>query len=190
MTRIIGGYTGGLRLASPAKSTRPTSERIRESIFSRLEARDKLTGAVVLDLYAGTGALALEALSRGAVAALLVERDGKAAAVCIQNAALVEKSLAKQEIEVETKVVHKAVASYLLGSNHEFDLVFIDPPYEISNEEIEENLAALVPRLTNNATVIVERSSRSKPFSVVEGLELEDSKSYGDTEVFWLSRTN
>jgi 16S rRNA (guanine966-N2)-methyltransferase len=127
MTRIIGGYAGSLRLASPAKSTRPTSDRIRESIFSRLEARDKLTGAVVLDLYAGTGALALEAISRGAVAALLVERDGKAAAVCIQNAALIQKSLAKQDIEVETKVVNKAVASYLASSTHEFDLVFHRP---------------------------------------------------------------
>jgi 16S rRNA (guanine966-N2)-methyltransferase len=188
MTRIIGGYAGSLRLASPAKSTRPTSDRIRESIFSRLEARDKLTGAVVLDLYAGTGALALEAISRGAVAALLVERDGKAAAVCIQNAALIQKSLAKQDIEVETKVVNKAVARYLASSTHEFDLVFIDPPYEISNEEVEENLAALLPRLNAEATVIVERSSRSEPFAVVDGYALEESKNYGDTEVFWLNK--
>ena len=188
MTRIIGGYAGSLKLTSPAKSTRPTSDRIRESIFSRLESRDKLTGAVVLDLYAGTGALALEAISRGAVAALLVERDGKAAAVCIQNAAIVQKSLAKQDIEVETKVVHKAVSSYLASSTHEFDLVFIDPPYEVSNEEIEENLTALLPRLTAEATVIVERSSRSEPFAVLEGYALEDSKSYGDTEVFWLNK--
>ena len=188
MTRIIGGYAGSLKLTSPAKSTRPTSDRIRESIFSRLESRDKLTGAVVLDLYAGTGALALEAISRGAVAALLVERDGKAAAVCIQNAAIVQKSLAKQDIEVETKVVHKAVSSYLASSTHEFDLVFIDPPYEVSNEEIEENLTALLPRLTAEATVIIERSSRSEPFAVIEGYTFEDSKSYGDTEVFWLNK--
>lgn len=153
-----------------------------------LEARDKLTGSVVLDLYAGTGALALEAISRGAVAALLVERDGKAAAVCVQNAALIQKSLAKQDIEVETKVVNKAVASYLLSSTHDFDLVFIDPPYEISNEEIEENLTALLPRLTAEATVIVERSSRSEAFAVVESYALEESKNYGDTEVFWLNK--
>jgi len=108
--------------------------------------------------------------------------------VCIQNAAIVQKSLAKQDIEVETKVVHKAVSSYLATSTHEFDLVFIDPPYEVSNEEIEENLRALLPRLTAEATVIVERSSRSEPFAVVEGYALEDSKSYGDTEVFWLNK--
>lgn len=188
MTRIIGGYAGSLRLASPAKSTRPTSDRIRESIFSRLEARDKLTGAVVLDLYAGTGALALEAISRGAVAALMVERDGKAAAVCVQNAALVQKSLIKQDIEVETKVVNKAVSSYLSAAGHQFDLVFIDPPYEISNEEIEENLSALLPKLNPEAIVIVERSSRSEAFAISEGYVLEDSKNYGDTEVFWLNK--
>lgn len=188
MTRIIGGYAGSLRLASPAKSTRPTSDRIRESIFSRLEARDKLVGAVVLDLYAGTGALALEALSRGAVAALMVERDGKAAAVCIQNSGLIQKALAKQDVEVETKVVNKSVASYLATSTHEFDLVFIDPPYEVTNEEIEDNLKALLPRLTSEATVIVERSSRSESFAVVEGYALDESKNYGDTEVFWLNQ--
>ena len=188
MTRIIGGYAGSLRLGSPAKSTRPTSDRIRESIFSRLESRDAIVGKVVLDLYAGTGALALEAISRGAVAALLVERDGKAAAVCIQNALLVQKSLAKQDIDVETKVVNEAVASYLSTATHEFDLVFIDPPYEIANSEIEENLEALLPRLTAEATVIVERSSRGEKFAVPDGYELEESKSYGDTEVFWLNR--
>jgi len=188
MTRIIGGYAGSLRLGSPAKSTRPTSDRIRESIFSRLESREAIVGKVVLDLYAGTGALALEAISRGAVAALLVERDGKAAAVCIQNSLLVQKALAKQDIDVETKVVNKAVASYLSTAAHEFDLVFIDPPYEIGNEEIESNLEALLPRLTVEATVIVERSSRGEKFAVPEGYALEDSKSYGDTEVFWLNR--
>lgn len=188
MTRIIGGYVGSLRLASPAKATRPTSDRIRESIFSRLEARGNLTGAVVLDLYAGTGALALEAISRGAEAALLVERDGKAAAVCIQNALLIQKALAKQDIEVETKVVNKAVASYLASATHKFDLVFIDPPYEISNDEIQENLTALLPLLNAEATVIVERSSRGEKFDVPDGLALEESKSYGDTEVFWLNQ--
>ena len=188
MTRIIGGYAGSLRLGSPAKSTRPTSDRIRESIFSRLEARDALTGSVVLDLYAGTGALALEAISRGAVAALLVERDGKAAAVCIQNSLLIQKALAKQEIEVETKVVNKAVASYLGSASHKFDLVFIDPPYEVENAEVEENLTALLPLLNEDATVIVERSSRSGAITLPVGYELEESKNYGDTEVFWLNR--
>lgn len=187
MTRIISGAAGSLRLGSPAKSTRPTSDRIRESIFSRLESRDILSGAVVLDLYAGTGALALEAVSRGAVAALLVERDGKAAAVCVQNGQLIQKALAKQEIECEIKVVNKAVASYLSSAGHKFDLVFIDPPYEIANAEVEENLVGLLPLLNEDATVVVERSSRTGALNLPEGFELEDSKNYGDTEVFWLS---
>ena len=104
MTRIIGGIAGSLRLASPAKATRPTSDRIRESIFSRLESRNIIEGATVLDLYAGTGALALEAASRGATAVMLVDKDGKAAAVCKQNAVLIEKALAKEGVELEFRV--------------------------------------------------------------------------------------
>lgn len=187
MTRIISGYAGSLRLTSPAKATRPTSDRIRESIFSRLEARDAISGKVVLDLYAGTGALALEAISRGAVAALLVERDGKAAAVCIQNALLIQKALAKQDLDVETKVVNKSVSSYLAGANHKFDLVFIDPPYEVSNAEVEENLAALLPMLNAGATVVVERSSRGEKLVAPEGYSADETKNYGDTDVIWLA---
>jgi 16S rRNA (guanine966-N2)-methyltransferase len=118
----------------------------------------------------------------------MVERDGKAAAVCIQNSQLIQKALAKQEIEVETKVVNKAVASYLSSASHKFDLVFIDPPYEVENAEVAENLIALLPLLSEEATVIVERSSRSGAIVVPDGYELEESKNYGDTEVFWLNR--
>jgi 16S rRNA (guanine966-N2)-methyltransferase len=107
MTRIIGGIAGSRKLVSPAKTTRPTSDRIRESLFSKLEARDLLEGAHVLDLYAGTGALALEAISRGASVAWMVERDGKAAAVCVANARLVQKALHDEELEAENTNVHK-----------------------------------------------------------------------------------
>lgn len=187
MTRIISGLAGSLRLVSPAKATRPTSDRVRESIFSRLEARDAIAGKVVLDLYAGTGALALEAISRGAVAALLVERDGKAAAVCIQNALLIQKALAKQDVDVETKVVNKSVSTYLASANHKFDLVFIDPPYEVNNGEVEENLTALLPMLNAGSIVVVERSSRGAKLVAPIGYVAEETKNYGDTEVIWLS---
>ncbi len=96
MTRIIGGIAGSRQLTSPAKATRPTSDRIRESVFNRIAARQLIDGARVLDLYAGTGALALEAISRGASSAILVERDGKAAAVCVKNCHLVQKALEKE----------------------------------------------------------------------------------------------
>jgi 16S rRNA (guanine966-N2)-methyltransferase len=189
MTRIIGGIAGSRQLTSPAKATRPTSDRIRESIFNRLASRDRLDGARVLDLYAGTGALALEAISRGAISALLVEKDGKAAAVCNQNAQLIQKALEKEGFfDPVTKVAHKAVSSFLSTDTGEYDLVFIDPPYDISNAEVIENLEALLPKLAQDAIVMVERSSRSEALAIPAGLELDEEKSYGDTLVYWLVR--
>ncbi|MEN9608225.1 MAG: hypothetical protein RLZZ06_156 [Actinomycetota bacterium] len=187
MTRIIAGLAGSLKLASPAKTTRPTSDRIRESIFSRLEARDLLDGARVLDLYAGTGALALESASRGATLAWMVERDGKAAAVCVANLKSVSKALAQEKIELDGKVINKSVSAFLSAPGvQEIDLVFIDPPYEVSNEEVTENLESVLPIL-KNATVVVERSSRTGEPSWPNGYTLDDTKSYGDTVIYWLS---
>jgi 16S rRNA (guanine966-N2)-methyltransferase len=190
MTRIIGGIAGSRLLTSPAKATRPTSDRIRESIFNRLASRELLDGSRVLDLYAGTGALALEAISRGAISSVLVENDGKAAAVCNKNAALIQKALEKEGFfDPVTKVVHKSVSSFLSADTAEYTLVFIDPPYEVSNDEVVENLTALLPRLAKDAVVMVERSSRSAALELPDGLALDEEKSYGDTVVYWLLKS-
>jgi 16S rRNA (guanine966-N2)-methyltransferase len=187
MTRIIGGIAGSRKLTSPAKVTRPTSDRIRESMFSRLDARDALDGARVLDLYAGTGALALEAVSRGAVLAHMVERDGKAAAVCVANAKSVHKAIAEEGFEAETKVINKSVQSFLAAPTAtDFTMVFIDPPYEVDNAEVVSNLDALLPILHPDAVVALERSSRGERPDFSARYALIDEKNYGDTLVYWL----
>lgn len=194
MTRIIGGLAGSIHLASPAKSTRPTADRIRESIFNRLENWEALEGARVLDLYAGTGALGLEALSRGASSVILVDSNKQAAAVCRTNLELVGKSLLKQGAQFDANVVAQDAKAFAHHQSErsagfedsEFDLVFIDPPYDVTNHEIEAILAYLRPALHEEFTVLVERSSRTEEPAWPAGYQLEARKDYGDTSVFWL----
>ena len=189
MTRIISGVAGSLKLASPAKSTRPTSDRVRESIFSRIDARGIVEGAATLDLYAGTGALGLEALSRGAISAVLVESNRQAAAVCEVNCKKVDKNLFAEGVDVRIKVVIQPVNMFLTTGEAApaFDLVFIDPPYNVSNDEVTENLQNLLAWLKPDATIILERSSRTEVPTLPSGLVLDETKSYGDTAVYWLN---
>ena len=182
MTRIIAGGAGSLTLAVPDAGTRPTSDRVRESLFGSLESADAVRGAVVLDLFAGSGALGLEALSRGAAAADLVEKAPRAASVAERNARAVAKALATPPARV-----HRAAAdTYLRGTSTAYDLVFIDPPYDLPEDTHTETLALLVPRLADGATVVVERATRSGEPSLPVGLALDRSKRYGDTTLWWL----
>lgn len=186
MTRVIAGFAGSLALGVPKSGTRPTSDRVREAVYSALEARDAVRGARVLDLYAGSGALGLEAVSRGAVEAVLVERDAGAAGVCRRNAALVA-ARAPRGAAPRVEVAARSVAAYLESAVGEWDLVFVDPPYELGEAELHAALAALVPHLAEHATVVVERSARSPEPALPEGLALDRTRRYGETAVHLLS---
>jgi 16S rRNA (guanine966-N2)-methyltransferase len=186
VTRIIAGFAGSLTLKVPSAGTRPTSDRVREAIFSALEARDAIDGMRVLDLYAGSGALALEAISRGAASAVLVEKSYAAVQVCKANAALVAGRAGKGA-RPSIQVIGKPATSYLSSALDTFDLVFIDPPYEVGGLELDHVLEGLVPRLAADAVVALERSSRTHAPAWPAGLGLDKVSRYGETAVYWLS---
>ena len=185
MTRIIAGFAGSVPLTVPKYGTRPTSDRVREAIFSALDARGVIEGARVLDLYAGSGALGLEAASRGAASVTLVEKSIGATEACRRNAALILKAAPRGTLAIE--VSGSPVQAFLTGSRAEWDLVFVDPPYELGAAELVHNLEQLVSRVSESAVIVVERSSRDAEVAWPDGLGLEKRKDYGDTAVWWVS---
>lgn len=183
MTRIIAGTLGGRLLSVPPKGTRPTTDRVREAIFSRLDHENQLRGAWVLDAFAGSGALGLEALSRGAKRAVFVESDPAAVAVIRANAETL--GLAKA-----TEVARDKVLPWLGRFSRPvdlatFDVALLDPPYALPAEELAATLSALVPRLTPGAAVVVEWSSRSEAPAWPKGLVPTGAKRYGETTVHY-----
>ena len=185
MSRIIAGRVGSLRLATAANATRPTSDRVKESLFSSLETTTALAGVRVLDLFAGTAALGLEAISRGAESLVAVEKSKAAALICLRNIQLVQSALAKQQITVSIQLLTKDAEGFLRTNQSQFDLVFIDPPYEMSNQKLTEVLDLLTRSLAAGALVVVERGSREELPEFAE-LQLQSQKSYGDTCVYFL----
>ena len=181
MTRIIGGLAGGRRLLTPrGQATRPTSDRVREALFSAVESWcGSLDGLRFLDLYAGSGAVGLEAWSRGAGVVTLVEQDRRTAALISRNAATL--GFAKAD------VVAGSVATTLAATpSAPYDVVFSDPPYPHPGSAVTADLAALVDRgwLVPDALVVVERSSRGPDLQWPAGLVAHRSKRYGET-VLW-----
>lgn len=181
MTRIIAGTAGGIRLDVPDRGTRPTSERVRESLFGALDSADAIAGTRVLDLYAGTGALGLEALSRGGVSADLVEKAGPAATVAQRNADRVSRA-----VGAPARVHRSGVQAFLRQARATYDLVFTDPPYELSDSDLAADLVLLGGVLSPDALVVVERGKRAaEPDWAASGLELVRGRVYGDTAVWW-----
>ncbi len=186
MARIISGYAGSLRLDVPSQGTRPTTDRVREAIFSALDARGAFGGARVLDLYAGSGALGLEAASRGAVEVTLVDRAGGAQRALRRNAELVRRA-APRGTAPEISVIGQPAHGFLSATTRTWDLVFIDPPYDLGGVELSRELVLLTPRLSPDAVVVVERSARDPEPEWPAGLALERRKDYGETAVYWVA---
>jgi 16S rRNA (guanine966-N2)-methyltransferase len=185
VTRIVAGAARGRRLKVPAGDrTRPTSDRVREALFSSLESRfGSLVGLRVLDLYAGSGALGLEAVSRGAVYALLVESDPAAARAIRAN--LTATGLSGVEVRVAS--VERTLSR---PPAEPFDLVLADPPYTFDNVELTGMLSALVSGwLAPDAVVVIERPRRGDQVVWPTGLVGERNRQYGETMLWYGRRT-
>lgn len=150
MNRIISGEARGRKIKVPPEGTRPTSDRAREGLFSSLQVRFGFTDQTVLDLFAGSGALGLEAASRGACEVVLVENDPKAVQVIEHNAAVV----GHPRVRVEPV---KASTYLARAPKKHFSMVLADPPYALTDEAVVEMLQALRPALVDGAAVVVER---------------------------------
>jgi 16S rRNA (guanine966-N2)-methyltransferase len=175
VTRIIAGRAGGRRIAVPPAGTRPTSDRVREALFSALTADPGLDGAAVLDLCAGSGALGLEALSRGAAHALFVEADRRAGAVLRRNVAALGLPGAAVRIA-------SAAAVLAAPADRPYDVVLVDPPYAVPDADVAGWLAAAGAHgwLADDAVVVVERG-RGATFPWPAPLVALRERRYGDT---------
>lgn len=178
MTRIVGGVAGGRRIVVPPRGTRPTTDRVRESLFNVLAARRDLTGMAVLDLYAGSGALGLEALSRGATSALFVESDQRSAAVIARNIA----ALGLPGAALRRGAVAAVLAA---GSSAAVDLVLADPPYDVDTAEIDAVVVALGVHgwVAEGTVAVVERAANSARLTWPDGWSVWPERVYGDTRL-------
>lgn len=186
MTRIIGGVAGGRRLSTPTgAATRPTADRVREALFSVLEARlGSLAGLRFLDLYAGSGGVGLEAVSRGAGVLTAVESDKPTARLAEGNA----RALGLPRVEVVAVPVERVLAH---PPRAPYDVVYLDPPYPMAQAALDEVLALLIANGWAGAggMVVLERSARSVEPAWPTGLVREREKKYGET-VLWFVRVD
>lgn len=193
MSRIISGAAGGVRLVSvPGDNTRPTTDRVKESLFSKLESYDIIRGARVLDAFGGSGALGCEALSRGAASVTLLDTYPKAVAVIRKNVAAVEKAMGRTgsgssgATGSAARVQQSQALTYVKSASGPWDLVFVDPPYAMPNEQVSELLEALTPKLAEGAVVVVERSSRDAEPVWGEGLYCFSTRQHGETVLYYV----
>lgn len=183
--RIIAGLAKGRNINSPISQVRPTSDRAREALFSTLESEfGSLSDANFLDLYAGSGAVSCEALSRGAGVVVAVDNEEKATTVTRSNFELLEKIPGIGSASVITMSAGKYLDK---GADIVFDIVFIDPPYDLPNSDVEKILLSLASNgfLKSSSIVAVERDSKTKPFSWPQGLAELKVRKYGAASIYY-----
>jgi len=180
--RVIAGAAKGTRLVAPAGGTRPTTDRVREAVFSVLagwagaggdEPQRQLSGLAVLDLFAGSAAVAIEAASRGA---------GPVVAVDVAEAAVRAARRNVAAADVGVLVVRAAAADYLVRAGPSFDIIWLDPPYE---QPMDDVLAGAAGRLAAGGLLVAERSSRTPEPWLPPGLEMAWVRRYGETVVYF-----
>ena len=183
MTRIIAGALGGRRIATPSSAhIRPTTDRVREALFSSLESMVELAGARFADVYAGSGAVGLEALSRGAAHVVFVEADPRTSRVIRENVAALGVGAA-------ARVVTGKVPAVLAGGPEggPYDVVFADPPYAVADSELTALQLALRDEgwLAPDAVLVIERATRKGPVPWVAGIVAGRSRRYGETTLWY-----
>lgn len=178
MTRIVAGVAGGRRLSVPPRGTRPTTDRVREALFNVLAVRRDFGGLRVLDLYAGSGALGLEAMSRGAASALFVDNDRRAAEVIGRNV---------EALGLPGATVRRAPVAAVLaaGAPAPMDLVFVDPPYDVAAPEVRQVIDGLCRHgwVAPGCVVVVERPTSAPGSSWPDGWTQWPVRRYGDTRL-------
>lgn len=189
--RVISGRFKGLSLVAPKTGTRPTTDRVKEALFSHLDNEWVLEGARVLDLFAGTGALGFEAMSRGASSAVFVDNSAQAIALLKKSVAAAKK-LGSWEPQLQLSVRRAKVEAYVahLSSSDEFSLVFADPPYEFSSEKFDDLMDALASSgaLSSDAVIVAERSTLGEAALAPQDWEIQQSRNYGETAITYFVR--
>ena len=187
--RVISGRFKGVALTTPKAGTRPTTDRTKEAIFSHLDSWGVLDDARVLDLFAGTGALGIEALSRGARELVAVESSAPAAALIAQTLTALKHNRS-WELGMSARVIKARAEKYAACASAvaPFDVIFIDPPYAFETNDCNQLLADLASRelTSSNTVIILERSTRSEEPTAPENWEITDRRDYGETAVYYI----
>lgn len=187
---VIAGRFKGTPLCAAKSCTRPTTDRTKEAIFSRLDSWGVCDGARVLDLFAGTAALGIEAISRGAKELVCVEANAAAAALITKTVKVLQSQGAWSE-DLSARVNKRRAEQFVQDySGEAFDLVFVDPPYALETEQVEQLIENMVKNGVVSAAadtlIVLERSARSVAPKICAGWEIFDTRNYGETAVMFI----